>query len=483
MANKVKFGTGGFRGVIGDDFNKENIQLVAQALANVILENSQEKQPIIIGFDNRFMSDYAARWFAEVLNGNGIRTLVYTHSVPTPTVMSTTRDMQNFYGVMITASHNPYYFNGIKVFTKEGYDADVAFTSLLEKKIAEVDEVKTLNERIARNHGLYEDYDNLGSYLQHIKSFIDPTVVKNKLRVLYNNMNGVGVIGLKPLAEKLHIYQFVIMNEDHDAFFGFNLPNPTKEALLGEFSETVVNQGYDLGMATDSDGDRLGIIDERGNYVSANEILAAVYWYLITVRGYKGDIVKNCATSILVDRVAKSLGYKCHEVDVGFKNITAGMKEFNALIGGESSGGLTMRGYIYGKDATFSGALFLEMAIKLNKPVSRIIYELKRSVNYDYYCSEDFITLDVDAQKVIEYMRNNLPKLSIKYEKVNIFNRNIKFLFNDEQWLLLRLSGTEPAFRVFTEFKYKEDSDVLVKELKDYIENVQNDVSKEMESK
>ena len=483
MANKVKFGTGGFRGVIGDDFNKENIQLVAQALANVILENSQEKQPIIIGFDNRFMSDYAARWFAEVLNGNGIRTLVYTHSVPTPTVMSTTRDMQNYYGVMITASHNPYYFNGIKVFTKEGYDADVAFTSLLEKKIAEVEEVKTLNERIARNHGLYEDYDNLGSYLQHIKSFIDPTVVKNKLRVLYNNMNGVGVIGLKPLAEKLHIYQFVIMNEDHDAFFGFNLPNPTKEALLGEFSETVVNQGYDLGMATDSDGDRLGIIDERGNYVSANEILAAVYWYLITVRGYKGDIVKNCATSILVDRVAKSLGYKCHEVDVGFKNITAGMKEFNALIGGESSGGLTMRGYIYGKDATFSGALFLEMAIKLNKPVSRIIYELKRSVNYDYYCSEDFITLDVDAQKVIEYMRNNLPKLSIKYEKVNIFNRNIKFLFNDEQWLLLRLSGTEPAFRVFTEFKYKEDSDVLVKELKDYIENVQNDVSKEMESK
>ncbi len=483
MANKIKFGTGGFRGVIGDDFNKENIQLVAQALANVILENNQEKQPIIIGFDNRFMSDYAARWFAEVLNGNGIRTLVYTHSVPTPTVMSTTRDMQNFYGVMMTASHNPYYFNGIKVFTKEGYDADVAFTSLLEKKINEVSEVKTLNERIARNHGLYEDYDNLGSYLQHIKSFIDPTVVKNKLRVLYNNMNGVGVIGLKPLAEKLHIYQFVIMNEDHDAFFGFNLPNPTKEALMGEFSETVLNQGYDLGMATDSDGDRLGIIDEKGNYVSANEILAAIYWYLIRVRGYKGDIVKNCATSILVDRVAKSLGYKCHEVDVGFKNITAGMKEYNALIGGESSGGLTMRGYIYGKDATFAGALFLEMAIKLNKPVSQIIDGIKKSVDYDYYCSEDFITLDVDAQKVIEYMRNNLPKLSIKYEKVNIFNRNIKFLFNDEQWLLLRLSGTEPAFRVFSEFKNKSDSDVLVNELKNYIEHVQNEVSKEMEGK
>ena len=304
MAKKIQFGTGGFRGVIGDDFKKENIQLIAQALANVIYENNQEKRPIIIGFDNRFMSDYAARWFAEVLNGNNIKTYVYTHSVPTPTVMSTTRDMYNYYGVMMTASHNPYYFNGIKVFTKEGYDADVAFTSHLEKKIAEVTEVKVLNERLARQKELLEDYDNLGSYLSHIKSFIDPTVSKNKLKVLYNNMNGVGVIGLKPMAKKLNIYQFSIINEDHDAFFGFNLPNPTKEALMGEFSETVYNQGYDLGMATDSDGDRLGIIDERGNYVSANEILASIYCYLVRERGYRGDIVKNCATSVLVDLVA-----------------------------------------------------------------------------------------------------------------------------------------------------------------------------------
>lgn len=476
MDKKIQFGTGGFRGVIGDDFNKENIQLIAQALSNVIEENNQKDRPIVVGYDNRFMSDYAAKWFIEVLNGNGIATYLYTCSVPTPAVMSSTRDMLNYYGVMMTASHNPYYFNGIKVFTKDGYDADVAFTSLLEKKIVEVKEVKITHERLARKKDLFFDYQNLGSYLSHIKSFIDPEVTHNKLKVLYNNMNGVGVIGLKPLAEKLHIYRLTIMNEDHDAFFGFNLPNPTKEALMGEFSETVYNQGYDLGMATDSDGDRLGIIDEKGNYVSANEILAAIYWYLITERGYKGDIVKNCATSVLVDMVAESLGYKCHEVDVGFKNITQGMKEYDALLGGESSGGLTMRGYIYGKDATFSGALFLEMVIKLNKPVSQIISEMKRSVNYDYYCSEDFITLDVDAQKVISYMRENLPNLSIKYKDVSIFNRNFKFLFDDRQWLLLRLSGTEPAFRVFSEFKNKEDADVLVKELKEYIEEVQNKV-------
>lgn len=474
MNKKIKFGTGGFRGIIGDDFNKANIQLIAQALASLVTEKKQLDKPIIVGYDNRFMSDYAAKWFAEVLNGNNIKVEMFTHSVPTPAVMSATRDSENYYGVMITASHNPYYFNGIKVFTKGGYDADVEFTNSVEAKIAVVDEPAIMNERTARRRGLLEDYDDLGSYFSHIKSFIDASISKNKLRVLYNNMNGVGVIGLKPLAQKLHIYQFTIMNEEHDAFFGFNLPNPTKDELLGEFSETVVNQRYDLGMATDSDGDRLGIIDEKGNYVSANEILASIYYYLITERHYTGDVVKNCATSVLLDLVAEKVGYKCHEVDVGFKNITQGMKDYDALLGGESSGGLTMRGYIFGKDATFAGALFLEMVIKYNKPVSEIISNIKNMVHYDYCFSEDFIPLDVDAQKVIEYMKKNLPNLTYKYEGTNFFNRNFKFLFSDRQWLLLRLSGTEPAFRVFAEFKDEKVAKDLVKELKQYISEVQN---------
>ena len=476
MNNKqeIQFGTGGFRGVIGDDFNKENIQLIAQALSNIILAKKQLDQPIIIGYDNRFMSDYAAKWFAEVLNGNGIKTYLYTHAVPTPAVMSTTKDMKNYYGVMITASHNPYYFNGIKVFTKEGYDADVEFTSKLEREIKKVENVNVLHERLARSKGLLESYDDLGSYLSHIKSFIDPSISHNKLKVLYNNMNGVGVIGLKPLSKRLNIYQFIILNEDHDAFFGFNLPNPTKEALMGEFNEMVVNQSYDLGMATDSDGDRLGIIDEKGNYVSANEILASIYYYLVQYRGYKGDIVKNCATSVLVDMVAEHIGYKCHEVDVGFKNITAGMKEFDALLGGESSGGLTMKGYIFGKDATFSGALFLEMVIRMNKPVSQIIADIKNEVGYNYIFNEDSIVLDSDPKAVLNYLVNHIPELTIPHKEVRSFGRNVKFIFDDNQWFLLRLSGTEPTFRIFYEFKNKEVGDKLTKEMKEYVNKIQD---------
>ena len=475
---QISFGTGGFRGVIGDDFNKENIQKIAQGLANLIKERNQIDKPIIVGYDNRFMSDYSAKWFTEVLNGNKISVLLFTHSVPTPTVMSGTHDADNYYGVMITASHNPYYFNGIKVFTRGGYDADVEFTNALEVKIHAVDDIEVLDERSARKEGLLKDYDDLGSYISHIKSFIDPSISNNKLRVLYNNMNGVGVIGLKPLSQKLHLYQFTIINEEHDAFFGFNLPNPTKDELLGEFSETVVNQRYNLGMATDSDGDRLGIIDEKGNYVSANEILASIYYYLIHDRHYTGDVVKNCATSVLIDLVAEKLGYVCHEVDVGFKNITQGMRDFDALLGGESSGGLTMRGYIFGKDATFAAALFLEMVIKYNKPVSEIIQGIKNLVKYDYNFYEDFIPLDVDAQLVIAYMKEHLPNLSVQYEKTHFFNRNFKFLFPDRQWLLLRLSGTEPAFRVFAEFKDAEEGKKLIQDLKEYIDQVQNIIGK-----
>ena len=149
---------------------------------------------------------------------------------------------------------------------------------------------------------------------------------------------------------------------------------------------------------------------EKGNYVSANEILACLYYYLVKQRGYSGDIVKNCATSIIIDLVAKKLGYECHEVDVGFKNITAAMKKYDALIGGESSGGLTMRGYIYGKDATFAGALFLEMVIKENKPVSQIIDDLRKEVGYDYYFHEDSMQLSVEP---------SLVKERIKKDKIN----------------------------------------------------------------
>ena len=469
----INFGTGGFRGVIGDDFTRENIELIAQGLSDIINEDGNAK-PIIIGYDNRFMSDFSARWFAQVLAANNIKSYIYTSSVPTPSVMSATRDLGNDYGVMITASHNPYYFNGIKIFLKQGYDADIEFTNKLEQYIKNVKHVKTMDINLAKKEWLIQDYSNTNMYLNHIKMFIDKkTLENNNLKVIYDNMNGVGVVGLKQLAKDLKIKQFDIIHGEHDAFFNFNLPNPTDEALSIGFKDMVINGHYDFGLATDSDGDRLVVIDEKGLYVSNNEILASLYYYLVKIRGFTGDIVKNCATSILVDKIAKKLGYKCHEVDVGFKNITAGMKQYNALMGGESSGGLTLRGYLYGKDSVFSSAMFMEMVAYFKKPVSEIINNIKKEADYHHYFCEDYLTLTVDVDKVIDYLNKNQPKFSQKLVRFEHFTRNFKFYFDNESWMLIRLSGTEPAFRIFAEMENKKDAEACVLELKNYIENVQ----------
>lgn len=468
----IKFGTGGFRGVIGDDFNKSNVQLIAQALSNIINERGSKK-PVIIGYDNRFMSDFAARWFAETLVANDIRVYIYTTSVPTPSVMSATRDLGNDYGIMITASHNPYYFNGVKVFTKNGYDADVEFTNEVEKHIRDVKEVKCIDYYEAKRQWLIQDFNDTNLYLSHIKRFLSYKIKNNNLKLLYNNMNGVGVVGLKPLAKDLNIRQFDIINDDHDAFFSFSLPNPTAEALQGEFVQSVLDGKYDAGFATDSDGDRLGIIDENGNYVSANEILACLYYYLITKRGEKGDIVMNLATSKLIPLVASKLGYACHEVDVGFKNITSKMTETNALIGGESSGGLTMRGYLYGKDAVFASALVMEMMVLENKPISKIVSDVKEFANFHHAFLEDFIPLRSSVESVVSYIENNLPvfdKEIIKYER---YGRNFKFTFDNNEWILIRLSGTEPAFRLFAETEKEEDGHKLITDLRNYVDKVQ----------
>jgi phosphomannomutase len=468
----IQFGTGGFRGVIGDDFTKENVQLVAQGLSDIALADHSVK-PIIIGFDNRFMSDFAARWFAEVLAGNGLRVFLYTSPVPTPAVMSATRDMHHDYGVMVTASHNPYYFNGIKLFLSQGFDADVAFTTRLEQAVKQVKAVKTLSIDNAKKQWIIQDFSNTNIYLTHIKRFISPKIRNNHAKIIYDNMCGVGVVGLEPLSQELGIHQFDIVHAEHDAFFSFNLPNPTEAMLSGDFRDKVLEGHYDCGLATDSDGDRLGIIDEKGNYVSNNEILASLYYYLVKYKDMKGDIVKNCATSILVDKVATKLGFHCHEADVGFKNITAMMKDTNALIGGESSGGLTVRGYLFGKDSVFSSALFMEMIILLDKPVSEIIAEVKKFADYHYSFLEDSLAFTTEAQSLIDYIDKHPPVFSRKLVRYDHFTRNFKFYFDNDCWLLIRLSGTEPTFRIFAEMETDQEAVKCVRELKDYLEQVE----------
>ena len=458
----IKFGTGGFRGVIADDFTKENVQKIAQGLSLTALENGWGGKPVVIGYDLRFMSDKFAAWMAEVFAGNGIKVLLCTSVVPTPIVMSATKDMDNELGVMITASHNPYVFNGVKVFRKNGMDADVGFTNALENVTNACGNVNVMPLALAKERGLVEEYSHIEKYLDNIVSFIDPKIKFNKAKILFDNMCGAGCVGLKPIARRLNITRFDIINEKHDAFFNFITPNPTEEAM-SRLKNMVVKNGYDYAIATDSDADRLGVLDENGNSVSSNEILACLYYYLVRYRGQKGDIVKNCSASVLLDMLAEKLGFKCYEVDVGFKNISAKLKETNALIGGESSGGLTVRNYIFGKDSTFSAALFMEMQIVMNKPVSEIVGEVKNFAGYGYYCAED--SCEVSDMRVFDALYKDDGR-EIGAKKVHAFNRNVKYYFENGCWALLRASGTEPLLRIAAEMPSESEVRKIAEKLK-----------------
>lgn len=444
---KIKFGTGGFRGVIGDDFTKENVQRIAQGIADMMAEDGLHT-PVPIGFDNRFLSDAYARWIAEVLAANKIVCLLYQSPVPTPMVMCAVRDEGCDYGIMITASHNPYMYNGVKLFVKGGADADVALTQRVEKMTEVVREVRALSDAQFASSPFVKMFDDREAYLAHIASFIDPSIEKNDLRLLFDNLFGVAVVGLRPLFDRYKIAKYTILHAERDALFGQRLPNPTQQ-ILEPLKQEVVRGKYDYAMATDSDGDRLGILDEQGIYVSSNDILACLYYYLVKYRGMKGDVVKNIATSVLLDRLAEKLGFACHTVDVGFKNISAKMRKADALIGGESSGGLTCRGYLFGKDSTFSGALFMEMRIRMDKPVSEIVKEVHAFSGYTYACVEDELRLPAMPEEgAFARLTPDFGREVVRFEQLN---NNYKWHFAGGCWGLLRLSGTEPVVRVFAE--------------------------------
>lgn len=462
----IQFGTGGFRGIIGDDFTKSAVQQIAQGLSDIIISDNITTA-VVVGYDHRFCSEFYAEWMAQTLTANGIKTLLYSEPMPSPAVMTAVRDEQLDYGIMITASHNPYRFNGVKLFTRGGMDADVTVTDRLEQAINSGKTVKSIKLVDAQDSSLLKRYTNLEKYVDNIKSFVSPKIKNNNLNILYNNLYGVGAKCVIPLFSAAGIKNLTVLHTERDAFFGNRMPNPT-EHVMEDMKQQVIAGGYSFAMATDSDVDRLGIIDENGTYVSSNEILASIYYYLVKYRGMSGDIVKNCATSILVDKIASKLGYKCYEVDVGFKNISSAIKKHDALIGGESSGGLTVRGYIFGKDSVFSSVLFAEMAAVIGKPVSQIISEVRQFAEYNHVCIEDEIRFDKE-EGLVEFLSANMPKFDRQLLKFEHYNRNFKYYFDNDCWALIRLSGTEPVFRVFAEFETKEHAAKVIGQLRAFI--------------
>ncbi len=465
----IKFGTSGFRAIIGEEFTKENTQRIAQALANIIKPTNK---PVIIGYDRRFMSDYFAKWFAEVLAGNKIQTKIYSAPVPSPAVMFGVKKENLDYGVIITASHNPYKYNGIKICTKGGQDTQLEFTQKLEKIANKRNlKIKKIDYELGVSNQLICTYDNIKEYIKNLDNFVSKNLKYSDFKILFNAMFGVTAESAKLFANHFKLEKFDIINTENDPYFKHTLPCPNEESLE-EFKKQVTRGKYKIGLACDADGDRLGIIDEQGNYYSNNIIMAIIYYYLIKYRNMSGSIVKNCSTSIIIDKLAQKFGQKCYETPVGFKWVSNKMLETNALIGGESSGGITVKDYILSKDSMLSIALILDAIATIKKPISKIAQEVEKFCGYISTFYESSIKVN-NRKKFEKIIAKKSPNFSYKPIKV-IRTDGVKYIFEDNNWILLRFSGTENVLRYCLEFTTEIECERNIKSILKFVNEIDN---------
>lgn len=449
----IAFGTGGWRAIIGEDFIRQNIQKVAWGIAQMAKRQGKTDKPVAIGYDRRFLSREAAEWVSEVLVAQDLSVIFVNRSAPTPLIMHTVMKQGLHFGIEITASHNPSCYNGIKLIVEEGRDANVETTTELEGLIAEAgDAIDFVPFATALESGAVTYIKNpFNNFIDDIMALLDTDVIKERgPRILFDPMHGSGTYPLMVILFSARC-TLDLVNANKDAYFGGGMPAPNKRGLR-PLAERVEADGYNLGIALDGDGDRLGIIDSNGCYIDANQILVMLYYYLHEYKGWRGPVVRNVATTHMLDKVAKSLGEECYEVPVGFKWISAGIDKYDAILGGESSGGLTVRGHIHGKDSIYAASLFVEMISAIGKTPSAFYRELEERYGA-HYMVEDNLRFD-PARKAEIYdtliTKKQLPTFAKEIARVNCED-GCKVVFADDSFVICRFSGTEPLLRIFAE--------------------------------
>ncbi len=454
----IRFGTGGWRAIIADDFTKENIRLLTAGLCRLMEKEGFAGAELCVGYDRRFLAKESAHWAAEVLVGYGFRVVMINRSSPTPLIMFTVKTRGLPYGMMVTASHNPAIYNGIKVFTAGGRDADETVTGRIEAEIDRLSpaEVRSVDYDEAVAKGLVREENPANQYIDSILSMVDTDAIKNaQLKIALDPMYGVSETSLKTVLMTCRCDVSVI-HDRHDTLFGGKLPAPNAVTLI-PLSHFVTDNHCDLGIATDGDADRLGVIDEQGSFVHPNALLTLLYYYLVKYRGWKGPCVRNNSTTHLLDRVADGLGQKCYEVPVGFKYVSAKMAETDAVIGGESSGGLTVRGHISGKDGIYAASLLAEMLAVTGKSLSALYREITDRYGKLFYLESDFTMTQArkDELRAQIYEGTLCPDFGKKVERITRGD-GCKTYFADGSWVICRFSGTEPLLRMAAEAETRE---------------------------
>ena len=462
--SRISFGTSGWRGIFCEDFTFENVKIVTQAIADHLRAKGTAARGVVIGYDARFMGERFARETARVLTGAGIKVFLCDRDTPTPVIAFEILRRKAAGGINFTASHNPYDYNGLKYSPESGGPALPETTRDIEQRAnALLGELcyKELDLDVAARDGLMEMIDPCPDYCAALKRLVDlDAIARAGLTIAVNPLYGTGRGYLDALLREAGV-AVVMMNDQRDPYFGGHPPEPAEEHIADFIALVKGESRIGLGLATDGDADRYGIVDGDGTFIEPNYILALLYDYLLRRKGLKGAAARSVATSHFLDAVAAHHGQKVLETPVGFKFIGEYISADQILIGGEESAGLTLRGHVPDKDGILACLLVAEMVAVEKKSLTQLLAELYARVG-TFYTRRDNIRLSSLLEAGYAAKVATPPEeLAGKRVQQLVTTDGCKLLFADGSWVLFRKSGTEPVVRVYAEARTQGELDEL----------------------
>lgn len=457
----IQFGTEGWRGVIAEEFTAENVRRVTQAIAEHVLSSSRRPgsgaapPTVAVGYDTRFLSDYFARAACEVLAGNRIRSVLSTRSVPTCAVSRCVVSRRVPLGIVITASHNPWIYNGLKVKEAFGGSAPLETVASIERRLGR-SPVKRVPFTEALRAKTIRPVDMLPAFLQGMRSFIELSLIRrSRLRVIVDSMHGTGGRLIEGLL-KGRTCRVETIHAEHDPFFGGHAPEPIA-AHLGELAARVKRTRADLGIANDGDADRLGIIGPGGVWLNPGQVMCVLLLHLVKTRKAKGAVVKTVSNTMMLNRMAEALGLPLIETPVGFKHIAKLMLSQDVLIGGEESGGIGVKGYLPERDGILNGLLVLEVLAARGQSLSAILRDLERQFGRWHYGRQDLHLELSQVDRLFRRLHANPPQAIAGVAVIKVHTLDgVKLIGRDESWILFRRSGTEPIVRIYAETPHRD---------------------------
>ncbi len=450
-----KFGTDGWRGIIAQDFTFDNVRICAQAVADYLKEAGLAKRGLVIGYDTRFASEDFAAAAAEVATGNEIKVFLTPKATPTPVTSFGIVAQQAGGGVVITASHNPAIWNGFKLKTPSGASASPEITAKIEESIARLQSSGKINKMSlarAEKQGLLEYPDLDKAYYHQLNSLVNLHELRqSRLKIAVDSMFGAGTGYFTHLLAEGVIEIAEMNNQRNPLFPGMQQPEPIAPNLA-ELSATVKKKKASVGLATDGDADRLGIIDENGNFISTLHTFALLCLYLLETRSERGAIVKTITMTSMIYRLGEIFKVPVYETKVGFKYVAPIMTQEKALAGGEESGGYGFRGHIPERDGILAGLYFLDLMAKSGKSPAQLIDYLHSKVGPHYYQRIDVKFSESRRQTITKRVREFSPDSIDGIKIVSKYTEDgFRFVLHDHSWLLIRFSNTEPLLRLYAE--------------------------------